>query len=138
MQANVRPINWPLGIIGTLAGGVLGYFAFFWMARQGFYALVLPGAALGLGCGFFSRGKSWGLGIVCGIFGVMLAVIAEWQRAPFIADDSFRYFLIHVGALKPFTLVSIGLSGLLAYWFGRGRTHMIPERNRKARPEECD
>ena len=31
-----------LGAIGAAIGGVLGYFVFFWIAGQGFYALILP------------------------------------------------------------------------------------------------
>ena len=138
MKADGRPINWSLGLVGALAGGVLGYFAFFWMARQGFYALVLPGAALGLGCGLLSGGKSWGLGIVCGILGVMLGLTTEWRHAPFVANDSFPYFLTHVGDLRPFTLASIGLCGLFACWFGVGRARPLPGRDRGAKLDEND
>ena len=48
-------LNLSLVFIGALAGGTLGYFAFFWIAAQGLYALVLPGGLLGLGAGI---GKS--------------------------------------------------------------------------------
>ena len=48
---NRQNVNWPLGIVGAVAGGVAGYFVFFWIAQQGFYAIMLPGAAVGLGCG---------------------------------------------------------------------------------------
>jgi len=138
MKVDARPVNWPLGFVGAFAGGVLGYFAFFWMARQGFYALVLPGAALGLGCGLLSGGKSWGLGIACGVLGVMIGLITEWRYAPFVADDSLPYFLTHVGDLRPFTLAAIGLSGLFACWFGMGRARSLPRRDREARLDEND
>ena len=35
-----------LALCGAVAGGVVGYFAFFWVLEQGFYALALPGALL--------------------------------------------------------------------------------------------
>ena len=34
---------------GAVGGGLVGYFRFLWIARQGFYALVLPGGLLGVG-----------------------------------------------------------------------------------------
>ena len=58
MSTDTRSVNWPLALVGAAAGGVLGYFAFFWIARQGFYALALPGLALGLGCGLLSAGNA--------------------------------------------------------------------------------
>ena len=38
------------GLAGAALGGIVGYLVFGWLARQGLYALVLPGASLGLGC----------------------------------------------------------------------------------------
>ena len=131
MKTDGRPATWPLGLAGAVAGGVVGYFGFFWMARQGFYALVLPGAALGFGCGQLSRGKSYGLGIVCGLVGVVLGLFTEWQFAPFVADDSLRYFLTHLGDLTPFTLVAVGLGGVFAFWLGTGSAAPFPPRERQ-------
>ena len=72
MNANAKRANWLLGLVGGAGGGVAGYFLYFWLASQGFYAIVLPGAAIGLGCGALSRGKSNALGAVCGLFGAGL------------------------------------------------------------------
>jgi hypothetical protein len=118
MKADARPANWLLGFLGAAAGGALGYFAFFWIARQGFYALALPGLFLGLGCGSLSRGTSRALGIVCAVAAVILGLIVEWQFAPFKADGSLTFFLTHVGDLQPITLISIGVGALFAYWCG--------------------
>jgi hypothetical protein len=120
MKADAKHVNWPLGLLGAAAGGVLGYFAFFWITRQGFYALALPGLFIGLGCGLLSRGTSRVQGLVCAVLGLFLGLIIEWQFAPFIADNSLVYFLTHVGDLKPLTWISIGVGGLLAYWCGTG------------------
>ena len=38
-----------LGLIGAVAGGVLGYYIFMWIVDQGFYGLMIPGALLGPG-----------------------------------------------------------------------------------------
>jgi hypothetical protein len=109
MKANV------LALLGALAGGVLGYFAFFWIAGQGFYALIVPGGLLGLGAGLF-RNKSVVVAIVCGLLATALGVFTEYRFAPFIADDSFTYFLSHVFDLKPVTLLMIAAGGLIGFW----------------------
>jgi hypothetical protein len=49
-----------LVLLGAFAGGLVGYFGFLWIARQGFYALVLPGGLLGVGASLF-RNKSTGI-----------------------------------------------------------------------------
>ena len=121
MNANAQRANWLLGLVGGVAGGVAGYFVFFELVHLGLYALVLPGAAIGLGCGALSRGKSIALGVVCGLFGAGLGIFTEWHFWPFAADESFGFFLAHLHQLPPVTLVLIGLGALFAFWFGMGR-----------------
>ena len=111
------------GIAGGALGGVVGYFLFqFLLARQ-FYALALPGAMVGLGAGLLARGRSQALGAICAAAAILLAIVIEWQRAPFKADGSFLYFVTHLhrwdGATVKFVMIAVG--ALCAYWFGRGR-----------------
>ena len=106
-------LNWLLGVVGGIVGGALGYFAFFLFACQGFYAMVLPGALLGLSCGFLSGIKSNVLGIVCGLLAVLLGFFTQWRFAPFIDDGSFAYSM---------TLIMITVGGIFGFWFGKGRT----------------
>ena len=113
--------NWLLGIVGGLVGGALGYFAFIFLARQGFYAMMLPGTLLGLGCGILSGVRSNVLGILCGLLAVLLGIFTEWRFAPFIDDKSFAFFITHVNDLRSMTLIMISAGGLLAYWLGKGR-----------------
>lgn len=122
MAENVNTTNWLLGIVGGIVGGAIGYFVFFLIARQGFYAIVLPGALLGLGCGFLSGIQSNALGVVCGLVALLLGFFTEWRFAPFIVDDSFAYFITHVHNLKSITLIMIALGGFCGFWFGKGRT----------------
>jgi len=104
-----------LVLIGAAAGGALGYYAFFWVAAQGFYALILPGGLLARGAGV-GRNRSVLLAAACGAAAVLLGLFTEWRFAPFVKDDSFGYFLLHAHELKPVTLLMIGVGGLIGFW----------------------
>jgi hypothetical protein len=109
-----------LGLLGAIAGGCVGYFAFFWIARQGFYALVLPPALLGLAAGLCARGRSTILAGVCGVAGPALGLFTEWRFAPFVSDTSLSYFIRHIHALRPLTLLMLALGAFLSYRFALG------------------
>ena len=100
-----------------------GYYAFFWIIRQGFYALALPGALLGLGCGYLSGRMSNVQGAVCAVAAVALALYIEWVSGPFIDDASLSYFLMHLHKLTGLTQIMVVLSGVFGFWFGRGNRH---------------
>ncbi len=46
--------------------------------------------------------------VLCGLLATIAGLLTEYQFAPFVADGSRRYFLLHVSGLQPLTLVSIG------------------------------
>src|SRR6267142_5041616 len=112
MSEPARAKSLAIGLAGALAGGALGHFAFLWIARQGFYALMLPGALAGLGGGLFVKNKSVLRGVLCGLFAILLGLFSEWRFAPFIADPRLGYFLVHVFDLKPITLLMIAIGGV--------------------------
>jgi uncharacterized membrane protein (UPF0136 family) len=111
------------GLLGAVVGGYVGYLLFRWLLSHGFYALVVPGAVMGLVAGLAARGRSQPLALACAIAAIALAVYAEWVRAPFAKDGSLLYFVSHLhqldGAVIKF--VMIGLGGACAYWFAQGR-----------------
>jgi hypothetical protein len=115
--------NLARGIIGAAVGGVLGWLAFFWIARQGFYMLALPGGLLGVGAGLLMRRGSLPFAIVAGLAALGLGVLAEWRLSPFRADASLGYFLAHLHQLRPLTLIMIGIGGFIGFWtsFRAGR-----------------
>ena len=104
-----------------MTGGMLGCFAFLWIARQGFYALVLPGGLTGLGGGLLVTDRSVLRGALCGLLALGAGLLGEWKLAPFIADAGLGYFLVHVHELRPMTLLMIGLGGVLGYWLSVGK-----------------
>ena len=124
MKANLLVLG------GALAGGVLGYFAFFWVADQGFYGLILPGALMGLGAGL-AKHRSVPLAIACGLSAVALGLFTEWRFAPFRKDDSLAYFLLHAWELKPITLLMIAVGGAIAFWVPYRRLEAGPPRAAK-------
>ncbi len=131
MDANLKKPNWPLGVVGAVAGGVAGYFVFLWAGQQGFYAIVVPGAAVGLGCAALAKGESRGLGILCALLAVAAGLFSEWKIS--LDDDgnpaSLGYFLAHLNELQPLTLILIALGAAFAYWLGKGQP-------RPRRPQE--
>ncbi len=109
------------GILGMAVGAVAGYFVFEWLVEQGFYALVVPGAMLGLGCGYASGIRSPWLAVVGGISAATLLIFCEWKSFPFVADDSFGYFITHLHQLRGLTLIFILLGVIAGAWFSLGR-----------------
>lgn len=121
MAANAKPVNWLMGLVGAAIGGTAGYFGFDWLLGQGLYAIVLPGALLGMGCGALSGIKSTALGVISGVLALGLGFFCEWKFFPFAKDESLQFFLAHVSDLKGATLILIGVGTLLGFWFGMGR-----------------
>src|SRR5437660_218101 len=104
-----------LALCGAAVGGALGYFAFFWAARQGFYAVALPGGLLGLGAGVVPN-RSILVAVACGLTATALGLFAEYRSAPFVQDDSLGFFLAHVPDLQPVTLALVAVGALIGFW----------------------
>jgi hypothetical protein len=102
-------------IAGAVLGGILGYYAFFWVLKHGYYGMVLPGGLLGIGAGF-GRSKSIWVPVVCALAAVALGLFTEWKHAPFAKDDSLGYFLGHIFDLNTVTLLMIAVGGALGFW----------------------
>ncbi len=69
------------GLLGAVIGGAAGFFAFFWIARQGFYALILPSGLMGFTAGLFARSRSTPLALVCGVAGLALGFDSNNEKA---------------------------------------------------------
>ena len=112
-----------LSLIGAALGAALGFFVFGWLFRRGYYAMVLPGALVGIGCGLLSKRDSLVRGILCGLASFMFGLFVEWSFRPFENDESFIDFVKRIGDLDSpaITLGLIGLGGILSFFFGKSR-----------------
>lgn len=119
------------GVVGALVGGAVGHLLFLAMAKRGFYAMVLPGAFVGLGCGLLSRRRSVPLGIACGVLGLVVGVLTEWLYAPFVQDKSLSFFLAHIHELSGRSLIMMLAGAGFAFWFGLGRRGGVWFRSRR-------
>jgi len=120
-MANASKPNLVVPLLCAVAGGVIGHFAFLWIARQGFYALALPGVLIGCAAGWSLRQRSATSAIICALLALAAGIISEWRVHPFIKDGSLGYFIQHLQDLRPFTIILILLGAIFAAWFGMGR-----------------
>lgn len=120
-ESPARPL-W-FGILGAAAGGVIGYFVFFLLLENaGMYAMVLPGALIGLGRAVGAKAKSIPLGIVCGIAALVLSLFIEWRITPLPDGETISDFFAKLPD-RPFrNQASIVAGPLMALWFGAGRS----------------
>jgi hypothetical protein len=132
MSTTTSPRSLFLGALGGLIGGVAGYFIVGWLLRWGFYGMMIPGAALGLGVGWCSGERSAVLGVLAGVAALGLGLYTEWHYFPFKAEPSFSFFLKNVHNLTPVSQIMIVLGAICAYWFGQGRERFV------RRPSESD
>jgi len=113
------------------SGARQGNFIFLAMASRGYYAMVLPVALVGLGCGLLSGRRSVPLGIASGVLGLVVSVFTEWRHAPFMRDSSLSFFLKHLHKLSGVSLVMMLAGAAFAFWFGLGRRGGIWFRRRR-------
>ena len=114
-----RFVSTTLGVIGSTVGGACGYWLFDYFARRGIIALVVPGAALGLGCGVLARHDSWLRGIACAIAAILLGLYAVWKIDPLGAENWFPYAIVHFFDVRLLYQIMIGLGGALAFYLGK-------------------
>src|SRR3954469_24164947 len=123
-------IKFVLAVACALGGGLVGHFLFIWMARQGFYALLIPGALVGIGAGMVFKGRSVALMVICGVMGLAFGTFSEWRLRPFVADNTLGYFVRHLPDLLPLTKLMLALSAICGAYFARGRNPLQPPATR--------
>ena len=118
------------GAGGAVVGALLGVLIFRWMCFQGFYAMILPGAGLGLGFGLACRRRSVPAAVVCAVVALPVSLFARWSVSA--GNRGFGEFLQNLDELGRVTWIMIVLGMFFAYWLAVGREG-IPRR-----PERVD
>lgn len=110
-----------LGLAGAVSGAVLGVLAARWISTQGFYAPIVPGGFVGLGCGFLARHRSVRRGLACAGIALAAGIVSEYVIFTFAWNPSDRFidFLGNIHKLKPLTWLLLSLGAAIAYWVGR-------------------
>ncbi len=104
-----------IAVAGAVIGGALGHFAVGWIARHGYYGMIVPGGLLGFGAAFGRSNSRW-LAVAFGLAAVCLGLFTEWRFFPWRKDESLGYFLAHIPDLSPVTLLMIAAGGALGFW----------------------
>lgn len=116
------PMPFLLGIVGAAVGAILGGFLFQLALTQGIYMLALPGAIIGLACGYASRIRSVPLAAICGCIAACLGVYLQWKHFDFVdGEDTILYLIQNAHRLPVSTLFMYVLGVVFAAWFGLGR-----------------
>lgn len=109
------------GVGGALAGALAGIVIFtLLLDYTGIYAMAIPGALVGIVCGYCIPRRSLLLGIICGGIAAVNMILAEWWNFPFKKDESLWFFLQNLSQLSGLFWLSLLLGGGLAFWFGQG------------------
>lgn len=108
----------------AVAGAVLGHLAFFWILKQGFYAMVVPGGLVGLAASLANNRLTW-MAAACGFLALFNGLMAEWTYRPFRDDSTFGYFVLHAFSLPGVTLLMIGVGAFLGFWLPYSRAKSI-------------
>ena len=84
------------------------------------WPVFVPGALIGLGCGLCAGGMSTLNAVLCAVLAAFVGIVLEWRHFPFVADESFGFFVSHLHELRGITWLMVALGSIFAYWFGRG------------------
>ena len=113
-------VNVIRGLAGAALGGAAGYFLVGWLLRRGYYAPMLPGVLVGLGCGVFVERRNMPLAVLCGVAALALGVFTRWKQDASVYSTDFVQFVLHLDRLRTGTLVMLALGGLCGFWFALG------------------
>jgi hypothetical protein len=111
------------GIAGAIVGGAIGYGVFVMLSRFGIYAIILPGALIGIAASYGSRMYSLPLGIICAVAALPVSLLAHGHLFRFIQDDSLQYLFLNFYKLPTMELVMMLFGVFAAFYFGKGQDY---------------
>lgn len=127
-------IGTALSLVGAAVGTAIGLLIFNWFYNQNLYAMVVPGATLGLGSHLVALDRSKVRGVVLAGLAIAVGLLAESHYFPFVADDRLSYFLAHIPSIIPAHLLMIAIGGIFGYWWGKEASPWLGKGSRRGKP----
>jgi hypothetical protein len=107
-------------VFGGIVGGVIGFYIFHWAVRQGFFALIVPGAMVGMIAGFGIGSRSQPFAIACGVAGLAVGLFTQWTFVNRAVTMDLMEFLMKIKDQKPLTLIMLVLGTFFSYRLALG------------------
>lgn len=117
-----------IAIAGAIVGGVIGTFAFGFFLDRGLYAFAVPGGLAGIGAGVVKNHARW-VPVLCAAIALVAGIVAEGVYRPFVADDSFIYYLKHIYEIETIGIVMIALGTIIGFWVPFRRCEPAPKKS---------
>jgi hypothetical protein len=109
-------LAYPLGCVGALVGVAIGAVVTRMGMSAGVYALIVVGPLAGFTARALARRGDVLLGVMVGAIAALGGLWTEWWLQPFIVDNSLGYFVTHLGSIRPFDLLIIGVGAVVAFF----------------------
>ena len=125
-----------VSILGGAVGAAVGVLVFRWIASKGYYAMILPGASLGLGVHLTALDRSKIRGVLAALAALALGLATEAYLFPKGADRSWAGFfndLLRPGQVEA---LMIAAGGLFGYWWGKEESPWIGSSARARKPKQ--
>ena len=118
---NDYPIkNLIFGLIGAAIGAVVGYYLTDYARQQGLVALVIPGAAVGLGFGLAARWRHFSFGIIGAVLALTASLFTHW-KAFFKEGVTLSEYFGQLGTESPIIWLMLACGVWLGYSWAHGR-----------------
>ena len=114
--------NLILGLIGGVVGGVLGGFICELLSNNGFYAVALPGAAVGFGFAMMAKKRHIAFAVICGILGLLAGLLTQWLV--YSNNETFLSLLFELKDYSIVTFIMLGLGAVCGFSIGHGRDRL--------------
>lgn len=119
MDSNNATQAWVIAVVGSLVGGVVGFFLFRLLLNYGLYAAAIPGSLVGIGCGYLQKQYNPAIAIFAGVASLIGGIYSDYLVT--IGAANIFDYLTGQGLM---TWIMIALGTYVGYSYGGGRPRM--------------
>ena len=112
-------------VVGAILGSIVGTGIFYASLQFGIHLLAVVGFSVGIVSGMLGHGRSIEWGAALGLYAIVLAIALEAVFVPFAVNQSIGHFLSHLSDLPVRSMLSMGIGGIGAFYFGMGRNGKV-------------